>query len=503
MGEICRPWIFDFVSALFGSYDVDTGKRHITEYLLSVAKKNAKSTLAAGIMLTALIRNWRKSAEFLILAPTLEIANNSFYPARDMVRQDEELSALLHVQEHHRTIHHRISGATLKVVAADNETVGGKKAGGVLVDELWLFGKKNDAENILREAMGGLASRPEGFAIYLTTQSDESPAGVFRSKLNYARAVRDGSIVDNRFLPVLYEFPPAMVKDGKVPPSNLWRVSNPNLGASVDHEFLEREYKKAQHAGIESLSGFYSKHLNIQIGNVLRADRWAGADFWAQQGRSTLTLKEILERSEVVEVGVDGGGLDDLLGLAVIGRDAETKQWLAWFHAWAHVSALEKRKSEAPRMLDLQKVGDMTIVERMGEDAEEVAETVNNIYKLETLDKIGVDPIGIGSILDAFIAKRIRQDIVVGISQGWKLGGAIKTAERKLAEGVLVHCAQPLMDWCVGNAKVEPRGNAILITKQASGTAKIDPLMAGFNAIQLMSFNPPSRRNRFQMFSLS
>ncbi len=60
----------------------------------------------------------------------------------------------------------------------------------------------------------------------------------------------------------------------------------------------------------------------------------------------------------------------------------------------------------------------------------------------------------------------------MGISQGWKLGGAIKTTERKLAEGVLVHGDQPLMA-CVGNARVEPKGNAILITKQASGRGKL------------------------------
>ena len=46
------------------------------------------------------------------------------------------------------------------------------------------------------------------------------------------------------------------------------------------------------------------------------------------------------------------------------------------------------------------------------------------------------------------------------------------------------------MAWAVGNAKVEPRGNAIAITKQASGSSKIDPLMAAFNAVALMAMNP-------------
>jgi phage terminase large subunit-like protein len=40
------------------------------------------------------------------------------------------------------------------------------------------------------------------------------------------------------------------------------------------------------------------------------------------------------------------------------------------------------------------------------------------------------------------------------------------------------------------NARVEPKGDAILATKQASGSAKINPLMAAFNDIALMDTNP-------------
>jgi len=46
------------------------------------------------------------------------------------------------------------------------------------------------------------------------------------------------------------------------------------------------------------------------------------------------------------------------------------------------------------------------------------------------------------------------------------------------------------MAWAVSNARVEPKGNAITITKQASGSAKVDPLMAMFNAPALMATNP-------------
>ncbi|MEE4882423.1 terminase large subunit [Pseudomonas alliivorans] len=494
MSETVRPWVNEFVAAIFGAYDPDTGRRMISEFMLLISKKNGKSTIAAGIMLTALVLNWRQSGEFIILAPTKEIADNSYNPIRDMVKADEELSALLKVQDHLRTVTHMETGATLKVVAADSETVSGKKAIGVFVDELWVFGKRANAEAMLREATGGLASRPEGFIIWATTQSDAPPAGVFRQKLLYARQVRDGTIIDKSFLPVLYEFPKHMLDAGAHREASNSYVTNPNLGLSVDEPFIERGFAQAQVDGEESFRGFLAKHLNVEIGLSLLSNRWAGTDFWEIQAKVVgLTFEQLLDRCEVVDLGIDGGGLDDLLGFSAVGRDKVTREWLLWTRAWAHPSVLERRKSEAPRFHDFAKDGDLILVKRIGDDLDELAELAGQVEKRGLLDQVGVDPAGVGGIIDALMSAGVPQDKIIGISQGWKLGGAIKTAERKLAEGVLIHGGQPMMAWCCGNARVEPRGNAILITKQASGSGKIDPLMAAFNAISLMSLNPESK----------
>lgn len=495
MGEVTREWVYEFVAAIFGAYDPNSGVRLIQEFFLLISKKNMKSTLAAGVMLTALILNWRREAEFFIIAPTVEVANNSFKPAKAMIRADDELSDLFQVQDHTRTITHRTTGATLKILAAESDTVAGIKGTGVLIEEVWLFGKRAKAADMFTEAKGGLASRPEGFVIYLSTMSDEAPAGVFADLLKRAREVRAGKRVDNRLLPVLYEFPKEMLDSGTYRLPENFYITNPNMGASVSETYLMSEFETAKADGEIALRRFMAKHLNVQISLSLTADYWAGADFWEESGnRPEIDLDWMLEHCEVIDIGVDGGGLDDLLGISVVGRLKDNpRMWAAWFHAWAHPSVLERRKEIAPVLLDFAKQGDLTIVHRIGDDSDEVAGLVARVYQSGLLDKCGLDPHGVGAILDAMLEYGVPEDAVVGVSQGWKLGAAIKTAERKLAEGCFIHSGSAMMNWVVGNARVEPRANGILITKQASGSAKIDPLMAMFDAVSLLSLNPTAR----------
>ncbi|MET4664928.1 terminase large subunit [Sphingomonas sp. PvP056] len=496
-GEASDQWLLDFVAAIFGAYDPETGQQMIREFLLLISKKNTKSTLAAGIMLTELICGWREEDENLILAPTIEVAGNSSKPAFAMIRADDELAELLHIQEHIRLITHRVTKATLKVVAADSATVSGKKASRVLVDELWLFGKKSTADSMLREATGGQVSRPEGYTLYLTTQSDEPPAGVFKQKLAYFRDVRDGVINDPESLPVLYEFPDEMVKAGEhLDPANFY-VTNPNLGLSVSQKWLESEFRKVENAEDGTKQVFYAKHLNVEIGVGLRHDAWVGALYWqAAQAAADVwdgSLDQFLEIVEVVVAGGDGGGLDDLMGLALLGRHKVTKQWLLWCRAWAQQDVFDRRKDIASNLNDFAAEGSLVKCISPTQDLIEVADLLERVKDLGLFPDqaaIGLDPQGITSLVDELTGRGFTIEQIPAISQGFRLSGAVWGTERKLKDGTLIHAGQRMMAWCAGNAKAEQRGNAVLITKQVAGKAKIDPLIAAFNAVVLMSRNP-------------
>ena len=209
-------------------------------------------------------------------------------------------------------------------------------------------------------------------------------------------------------------------------------------------------------------------------------------------------LDALFQRCSVLVVAIDGGGNDDLYGITVLGREKDSGDLLSWSHAYALPIVLERRKDIAPRLPDFQADGDLTIVDKIEEACDQVVGIVQRADEAGLLGSlhegkkraIGVDAACIKQTLDALNAAGYADDQIVGVSQGWRLTTAIKSTELYLSSEALRHADQPLMNWCVGNAKVEPKGNAVLITKQASGSAKIDPLMSLFSAVEVMGMNP-------------
>ncbi|HVI27518.1 terminase large subunit, partial [Hansschlegelia sp.] len=444
METAAGEWMRDLVAALFGSYDPEAKVRHLREFFVLVPKKNSKTTGGAAIMVTAMLVNRRPRAEFLIVAPTQEVAELAFRQAVGMIEADPVLSLKFHIQEHLKKITYRPTGAFLKVKSFDPKIVVGTKPTGVLLDELHVIAEQKDADRVIGQLRGGMISQPEAFFLTITTQSERPPSGVFRAELQKARAVRNGELKTAPLLPVLYEMPPDV--DWREPAN--WRMVTPNAGKSITVERLIPDFEAAEQAGEQELRRWATQHLNVEIGLALRSDRWAGAEFWPRRVDEKLkALEDLLERCDVATVGIDGGGLDDLFGLCVLGREKVTKRWLVWSHAWCHLGVLDRRKSIAARLRDFQAAGELTIVDDELGDIEAIVGVIEQVKDSGLLAKVGVDPAGLGEFIDALADIDVTQEnsLLVGVPQGYGMMNAIKTAERKLANGTLVHAESGLM----------------------------------------------------------
>jgi phage terminase large subunit-like protein len=506
LAEAAGDWQRDIVAALFGSV---VGKhRMVKRPFVLVPKKNSKTTGAAAIMLTALLMDEAPRQSYLLYGPTQAIAQRGFEQAAGMIKADPFLSERFHIREHLKTIVDLVTESTLKVQTFDSSVATGVIPKGMLVDELHELGSVHYAQRVLGQLWGGLVSKPDGFMMFITTQSDQPPAGVFKAELDLARGIRDGRITGKAAttLPILYEFPEKVQSDPAQPWRNpaLWPQVLPNLGRSAQIEMLEAQFAEACEKDAAELARWASQHLNIEIGMGLHSQRWRGADHWAANAvEGGLTLEQLLERCEVAVVGIDGGGLDDLLGLAVVGRETGTGHWLAWARAWCVRDVLELRKDIAPRLLQFEAEGTLTLCDTATQDLEEVAALVGQVLEsglLPEKDAIGLDPLAVGGLIDALVGVGIEDDQLTAIGQGFRLSSAVWSAERKLRDGTLEHDGSALFTWCVGNAKAEQKGNAVYITKEVAGKAKIDPLIAMFNAVKLMERNPEAGGNRKSVY---
>ena len=500
LAEACGDWFRDILCAFLASEDPDTKQRLVWELLCMVPKKNSKTTYVAALGLTALFMEEAPNRQMLIVAPSQNISERCFGQAQLMVQSDPKLAEIFRVQEHLKCITRRKTGTQLDVKTFDTSIVTGEIPILTIIDELHELGKASKATRVMQQIRGGGITKQRGQVLMITTQSDEAPAGIWRTELDKARAIRDGKGgASPIMLPVLYEFPrEQQVKQDYWRDQKNWKFLLPNLGRSIDPQALIDDYENNGKVNKEAEQIWASQHLNIEIGVGLGGDGWSGALHWANCVDPKLTgLEALLKRSEVCTIGIDWGGADDLAALYVIGREKYTKRWLGWGKAWARPTVFEQRKSISPRLKQFEEVGDL-IIARSGEEqaasAAQICKQVLDSGLLPEQGGIGLDSAGIALLLDALEALDIEQPLIQAVGQGWKLQTAISSVPLKLEDARFLHGDQPMMAWSVGNAKQTLRGSNYVVTKEVSGAAKIDLLMALFNAAMLMFQNPEMAR---------
>ena len=222
------------LQAVFGFVD-DNNLRQYNETLIIEARKNGKTTETASVELDLLMNDGEGSPQIYNVATMLDQAKLGFNAAYKMVKQSPILSR--HIKKRMSDLYFEKNMGYIKALASNSNSMDGLDTHGAVIDELSAI-KDRDIYDLIKQSMGA-RSQPLLFCITTNGFVRES---IFDSQYAYASNVLNGTIVNPRFLPFIYE----LDNPNEWTDENCWIKANPGLDTIKSRVFLREMVQKAK-----------------------------------------------------------------------------------------------------------------------------------------------------------------------------------------------------------------------------------------------------------------
>ena len=456
------PWQRDFLATLFGWVD-DDGRRRYRRTWLEIPRKNGKSTLSSGLGLYLLFGDGEQSAEVVSAAGDRDQAAIVFDVAKGMIQGDAMLSKL--AQVYRREIKYPRTNSVFKVISSDAGTKHGMNISGLIADEVHVWPNR-DLWDTLHTSMGARAA-PLSIAI---TTAGHSRTSIAWEQHDYALKVRDGTIRDERFLPVVYAAPEG--SDWTEPET--WHIANPSLGQSISLDYLEQECKRAKEVP-GYVNTFLRLHLNVW---TEQQTRWLPMDSWDASGSEIDPGK--LDGQECW-LGVDLATTQDTTCVAAVfpGADGTITVLPHFFLPKDNIEAKERNDRLPYRAWASE--GHITLTPGVVTDYSYVEAKI-----MELVERYKVQEVTLDRWNATDISTRLSEQgaNVTWIGQGYRsLSAPSKRLEELVLSGKLIHGDHPILRAQASQVMIEtdPAGN-IKPSKRASGSKanseRIDGIVA-------------------------
>ncbi|HMY99248.1 MAG TPA: terminase large subunit [Burkholderiaceae bacterium] len=290
---------------VFGWVHPATRLRRFRRTYEEVARKNAKSTRAAGRMLYLLLADGEPGAHCYSAATTGEQAREVFDVARNMVLRSPELVARWGVEcgKHDITVADLASSG--KPLNAEGSTLDGLNIHFACVDEL--HAHKTRAVYDVLDSATGARSQP---LISMITTAGSDRSGICYEQRDYTIKVLEGVVQDETWFGVIYT-----IDDGDAwhDPA-VWRKANPNLGVSVKVDDMEAACRKAL-AQPSAVSNFLTKRLNVWVSSDTA---WMDMQAWQRCADACMSVDDFA--GEPCWIGLDLAEKRDFAALVKVFR---------------------------------------------------------------------------------------------------------------------------------------------------------------------------------------
>ena len=474
---ILEPWQQFIIWVGFGWKRADGMRRFRTIYE-EVARKNGKSTKAAGLGLYLGFADGEPGSEVYSAATKRDQARIVHKEAIRMVRKNPGLRKYIKIYKDNLNL--ELTASKYEPLGADSDSTDGLNIHGVIADELHAW-KSREMYDVLETATG---SREQPMIISITTAGVDRRS-VCYEKHEYTRKVlegwKDGSFEDDTWFGIIY----TIDEGDDWRDESVWIKANPNLGVSKYIEDMRMKAKRAEHMPA-ALANFLRRELNVWVQGEVK---WMPMDQWRKCGGPipALQLPKRLEKATCYG-GLDLSSTSDLTAFVMAFPDDD-----GYFDVvcrfWIPEDQLEVRTRDYGLQYSVWRdQGYIETTPGNSIDPDFILDQVEQDADFFKIEQVAFDRWGAARVVTTLENKGLT---MVQFGQGYaSMNPPMKELERLVLSGKIRHGNNPVLTWMADNvvAKMDPSGN-IKPDKEKS-REKIDGIVALIMALDLALRNP-------------
>jgi phage terminase large subunit-like protein len=457
----------DILTPLFGRVIFDEKRgRYVRQYrilYLSVARKNGKSELLAGIMLYLLIADGEQGAEIYGLALDMAQAGLVFAVARRMVRYNKALKQRLRDVESSGRLVDEATGSFFTVIASDADGTLGTNPSGGYIDEL-LTQRNRDLFDALRTGMGARAQP----LLCLATTAEASETSFAATERSWSERIAKEPALEPERLCVLYTADP----DHDWTDPKTWREANPALGDFLEMRTLMSECRSAQGNPAEERS-FRQFRLNQpgkSVGLAINMVTWdanVGSVDWQALPRALA--------GQTCYGGMDLSATSDLAAYSLIFPHGDGYR-VIWRHFVPSAGLMELGRRTAGQAAVWVGQGALTVTDGNVTDYAAIKAALER-----DRDQYDIAELGFNKWQALQLSGELTAEgwPLMAVSQGYGAqGGPTSELFRMLGEGLFHHGGDPVARWQAANAATRSDADGNIRFDKGRSLERVEALMA-------------------------
>lgn len=437
-----EPWQAFILWVIFGWKKADGTRRFRTAYE-EVARKNGKTTIAAGIGLYLMFADGEPGAEVYTAATKRDQARIAHSEATRMVKASPSLRKRIQVYKDNLSI----SGTASKYepLGADADTMDGLHVHGAIIDELHAH-KTRDVVDKLDTATG---SRRQPLLFMITTAGFDRQSVCYEMH-EYTQKVLEGIIQDDTFFGIIF----SLDEGDDWQDESVWIKANPNLGVSKKFEDLQRKANKAKEMP-SALFAFLRLELNVWTQSETK---WIDADRWRECGKA---VDAAGLRGRKCYGGLDlSSNIDISAEVLVFPPETGEDDYKVLCRFWVPEASMHKR-SHDDRVPYEAWVREGFITATPGDviDYDFIFAQIDEDAQVYDLSEMAFDRWGATKIVQEIEEHGLT---CVQFGQGFaSMSPPMKELERLILDKKLAHGNNPVLNWMADNLVVrqDPAGN--------------------------------------------